>query len=726
MTDENWHVGATGFDPETISETGNRYLIGNGYMGYRGTLGEYTAAQQVALNLAGVYDQHGTAWREPVNAPNPLYITLTAGKTPLSVLETTPVSHQVGLDLRRAVFARTTSFAVDAGTVTVTASRFVSGADRTLGAARYTVSSTVATPVTLTCGIDEQVWDINGPHLVDTTHYAITGGLVVTAVTGELERQVAVWQRQFLSGSDAAGTLQTTAHGLQMSYPLALTPGVPVTLTVLFGVGVDDDRAAMVRTLSSATVASYDAWLAAHVAAWTKYWAASDVRLDGPDADQLALRYSIYQLLAVAPHDAVAQSIPARGLSGQTYKGAVFWDTEMFMLPFFAATDAATARSLVNYRIQGLAGAKAKAAAYGFRGAFYAWESQEHGLDACSDYNVTDVFTKRPMRTYFKDKQVHISGAVALAIWRTAQWLADDTLLTEGGAAVILACAEFYLDYARQGLLRPSVSIPDVIGPDEYHERVTDNAYTNKVVAATWQCALDVLAHLDAPQREAALAAVGGEDFVALVHTALAHLRRPVEQDGVLEQFAGYFKLEDCSVADVRSRLLDPREYWGGAYGVAAQTQVLKQADVVMMLEEFPQDYSLATHRANYDYYEPRTEHGSSLSWSMYAIEAARLGKGDAALEFFRKTATVDLTGQSKQWAGDIYIGGTHPAANAGAWLVALRGFAGMTTTANRLAFAPHLPADWNAMAFEVAYRNKRFAVRVTHDGATVQELEEA
>ena len=112
-----------------------------------------------------------------------------------------------------------------------------------------------------------------------------------------------------------------------------------------------------------------------------KKWEYCDVKIEGDDEAQLALRYSIFQLLIVAPVNGSANSIPARALSGQVYKGAIFWDTEMFMFPFFLYTYPEKAVELMRYRIKTLDGArrKAKTEGVGYRGAFYAWESQEIG-----------------------------------------------------------------------------------------------------------------------------------------------------------------------------------------------------------------------------------------------------------------------------------------------------------------------------------------------------------
>ena len=193
----------------------------------------------------------------------------------------------------------------------------------------------------------------------------------------------------------------------------------------------------------------------------------------------------------VAPVNGSANSIPARALSGQVYKGAIFWDTEMFMFPFFLHTCPEKAVELMRYRIKTLDGArrKAKTEGAGYRGAFYAWESQETGDDACTYFNIGDPFTKRDLRTHFRDKQVHISGDVAIAMWEYFKVTGDDSLLLEGGAEVILECARFYYSYAYFKKDKNRYEILDVVGPDEYHERVNNNAFTSMVAKETFEIA---------------------------------------------------------------------------------------------------------------------------------------------------------------------------------------------------------------------------------------------
>ncbi len=435
---------------------------------------------------------------------------------------------------------------------------------------------------------------------------------------------------------------------------------------------------------------------------------------------------SQYHLNCVAPRHAGNMSIPARGLSGQTYKGAVYWDSEMFFFPMFVYTQPDIARSLLRYRIQTLPGALKKAREYGFRGAFYAWESQEGGEEGCTNFNVVDVFTHRPVRTYFRDKQIHISGDIAYALRSYYDITGDRTLLMEGGARVILECARFYLSRANCHLDSDEVDFDDVIGPDEYHERVANNAFTNQIIRYCLESALELKnIFSDRPDWfDALLREMDFEEDWMLLQNAVQKIRRFRLRNGVIEQFDGYFGLEDCSLDDVRKRLRDPREYWGGDHGVAGTTQIIKQADVIAMMALFPDRFSDEDVANNWDYYEKRTEHGSSLSACMYALTACRIGRLEEAWDLFMRTASIDITGGGKQWAGEIYIGGTHPASNGGAWMIAALGFAGLQMRNGKPELHPRLPRQISRLAFPLTAGGKRFMAEVTHKGAAIRPVE--
>ena len=423
-----------------------------------------------------------------------------------------------------------------------------------------------------------------------------------------------------------------------------------------------------------------------------------------------------------------SMSIPARGLSGQVYKGAVFWDTEMFMVDYFAYTQPEVAKTLIRYRIDTIGGARQKAKEYGLNGAYYAWESQEGGYEACSDYNVTDVFTKRPMRTYFRDKQYHVSAAVVYAIMKYIDATGDTSILAEGAAEVAVECARMYRCLLLKYADKDKYEIHDVVGPDEYHERVNNNAYTNRMAKFVFEKTVEFISEIKNEYKDCYDELDKKYDLKSLESifddsAKNLYIPQPDSKSGVIEQFDGYFSLEDTSVDEVRSRLLDPTEYWGGAYGVATDTQVLKQADVVAMLSMFKDDYSEDIMKANWSYYEPRTEHGSSLSACMYSLLSCYIENPDAAYPLFIKSASADLVPGSKEWIGPQYIGGTHPASEGGAWIVAIKGFAGMTVKDTKPSFKPALPTGWTGMHFKVLVCGKLYDVKISGKNAEVNEI---
>lgn len=676
-------LARTGFDPRDIPKNGCRFLSGNGYLGLRGTLSEFGAAELACVNLSGVYHlRKGSTWREPLNAPHPLCARLMRNGAPVALPDSAIVKHRQYLKYDIGVQGRETSFACGA---TLSEERFASMSRPHLLAMRWQAQWTDDAVYTVQSHTDRAVWDINGPH-----YERFDGDDRLLSAYTDDGQQVAVCRKCDIQAQDAQLTLTIVA-------------------SVYTSKDGDDPRAMAQAALEDV---DYDCLMCEQQQVWAELRNSSRVLIEGDDEAQQAMDVSLYHLWCIAPRHGASLSIGARGLSGQTYKGAVFWDTEMFMLDFYLRTDPTVAKALLRYRIDTLPGALRKAKEYGWKGAFYPWESQEGGYDACSDYNVTDVFTGRPMRTYFRDKQVHITAAI---VWGLEKYLAatgDDSLYREGGAQVLRQAALFYesLLYTHPG--SDVLEILDVIGPDEYHERVNNNFYTNEMARFTLRRAALRLAQLDMASPELARWTDEAE-----------RIKRPVpDANGVIPQFDGYFALEDASVAEVRSRLLNEKEYWGGAYGVASHTQVIKQADVIALLMLMGDDPH--STEVNYDYYCPRTEHGSSLSACMYAQAACQIGRPDEAYPLFMKSATADISDGGKEWAGLVYIGGTHPAASGGAYQVLLYGFLGMDQSADVPTFHPRLPTGWTSVELPVCHRGMRWRVRVDVDGSV--QLREA
>ncbi|MBP5652100.1 MAG: glycoside hydrolase family 65 protein, partial [Lachnospiraceae bacterium] len=629
-----------GYDPESVVTDGNRFLIANGYLGIRGTVEEADRSSLPAVNLAGVYDRYEDKWREPVNAPMGLYAKLSFGGRTYALGEAEPFTHKLAIDYGQSLFMRETDF----GPVKISSERLASLAQPHLTAASLTLSFCEDGEAVFKTGISTDIWDLNGPHLFG---YKYTAGetLLCEAATGEKNIGIAV--SQSVSCSAQANEEQyTEQNGIFRELSFAVKSGEKVTVSIFSavytGLDTDEPAAEAIRLCAEAKQAGYELCRSAHAKAWDEVWQRSEITLEGDADTKLALKASQYYLNSIAPRQAGNLSIPARGLSGQTYKGAIFWDSEIFLFPMFVYTQPEVAASILRYRIETLPGALKKAAEYGYRGAFYAWESQEGGIEGCTNFNVVDVFTHRPVRTYFRDKQIHISADIAYALWEYYRITGDRTLLEEGGAEVILECARFYLSRASAHLDGEAIDFTDVIGPDEYHERVTNNAFTNRMIRRCMENALS-LEQVFEDKKEMFGELLDRLDYrkdIELLGKTIGRIVPAKIKDGVIEQFDGYFDLEDCSLETVRSRLVNPREYWGGDHGVAGTTQIIKQADVIAMMALFPEDFTENEVEANWEFYEPRTEHGSSLSACMYALTACRIGRPEQAWKHFVNTAS--------------------------------------------------------------------------------------
>ena len=657
-----WKIKENEFLKSDVEQNGSRYLIGNGYMGYRGTLEEFGKEQLVALNMAGLFDRNGDKWRESVNAPNPFFVKAFANDTELNVLTANIDSHEQVLDISYGLHSRNTVFCVNDTKVSIKAERFLSMANENLAVIKYSVSADKDTEIKINTYLDSDVWSINGDHFEVTEQTKQDDISVLKLMT--LENKIPLSLYEYINQD--------------VENPIKIKAGETFAFVKVSGVYWGEGILNSLDTFKQVNK-DYDALLKEHKSKWNEIWYNSDIEVEGDNEAQFALRYSIYHLNSIVPRNTYKCGIPARGLSGQVYKGASFWDTEMFMMPFFSFTDASLCKNLVKYRINTLAGAMRKAKEFDFDGAFYAWESQETGDDACSLFNVTDIFTKRPMRTHFKDSQIHISADVVYGLWQYCTVSGDYSLLEEGGLDMMYQCLFFFYDYAVYKPLKNRYELHSVVGPDEYHERVNNNAFTNKMVKYAVDALVSALdyAKNNMPQLYEEFLLKNDISWVDEFAQKL-YIPQPNENE-VIEQFDGYFKLEDIGLPEIRSRELIPHEYWGGGNGLATTTRIIKQADVVMMLNIFRSEYSKSVKKAKWEFYEPYTEHGSSLSACAYGIVATEIGMADWAYKYFMKTATVDLTGDTKQYVGDLYIGGTHPAANGGSWNTAVFGFGGVS-----------------------------------------------
>jgi len=724
----NWLIEENQYNKDRISENGNKFLIGNGYLGIRGTLPEYEKEQFTAINLSGIYDQVGDSWREPLNAPNALFTYVEYDGQEYRLPKVKPFSNKLSLNYRHGIFRSETTFNTPKGKLKIETERFAGIAHKHSILMKYSITCEGEGNLNIYTGIDGNVWDINGPHYDEIACSIEENILIEEALTHENKDKVYTCEKtKYVFEAIEEKVVKSN----KILRKISVTTNKQVTYTIykFISIYTSKDCGSALEEAKMLTQnlyeRGYDDLLEEHKKEWDKLWEISEVTIEGDDKAMEALNYSLYHLHSIAPRHSNSLSIAARGLSGQTYKGAVFWDTEMFMLDFFLNTEPKVAKTFLKYRINTLEGARKKAKAYGYKGAFYAWESQEGGYDACSDYNVTDVFTGRPMRTYFKDKQIHISAAIVFGIMKYVKQTGNYDLLFEGGSKVIIECAEFYHDLLLTKVGSEVYELRDVIGPDEYHERVNNNAYTNRMAKFTFESAIKVIKMAEDKNLELKNEFSLGQ-LLKKFSDAAKKLYIPIPDDKtmIIPQFDGYEDLEDIEINKLKVRLLNEKEYWGGAYGIASHTKVIKQADVITMLNLFHEDYNEEVLLKNWNYYEPRTEHGSSLSACMYALVACKCGMPEKAYPFFLKSALPDILGNGKQWAGLIYIGGTHPASSGGAYMTAIEGFGGIYFEDGEVKAKPCMPANWKKLSFKITYLNKLYEVIISDYKADIKVIQ--
>src|SRR5829696_97093 len=408
----------------------------------------------------------------------------------------------------------------------------------------------------------------------------------------------------------------------------------------------------------------------------------------------------------------------ARALSGERYRGHVFWDTETFVWPFYLSTHPATARALLMYRYNTLPGARNKARSLGYRGALFAWESTDTGEETTPPVINVPGIGRQPILTGIEEH--HLAADIAYAIVQYRQATADDTFFLDYGAEMLLEIGRFWSSRATLGDDQ-RYHIRKVIGPDEYHESVDDNAYTNVMAQWTLRRALAAAAELQDthPDRWRALA-----ERLSLAQPELETWRQVANGlvtgydpgTGLFEQFAGYYNLREVDLTghDMAEQTMDVKLGWEEL----GKTQVLKQADVVMLMFLQWDSYSPAVRAANFRYYEPRTSHDSSLSPSFHALVAARLGDLTLAERYLRQALRIDLDFTRKGWAGAS--GGVHIAALGGSWQALAYGFMGMRAQDQGLRFDPQIPADWGQLRMPIEWRGSRLRIIARPDGAEI------
>ncbi|MDI9634238.1 beta-phosphoglucomutase [Geitlerinema splendidum] len=715
-----WNVVETELNPSRLHSQETVFTLGNGYLGTRGSFEEGYPGDCAVTLIHGVYDDVPVVYTELANCPNWLPLQIKVGESEFRLDLGEILAYERRLDLRLGLLSRDVRWRSPEGhTLIFHFERFASLADRHVLALRVSVTAVdYQGAIEVTCGFDDQ------PHNQGVFHWQTLawGGshstLELQSKTLASGIELGMVAHLAVLGSDRPVQLSPDGQHLQCCFDLK--PGQQVTLektVTLFTSRETPTPLADARDRLNREPC-YSTLLAAHIAAWAEVWQQCDVVIEGDLQAQLSVRYNLFQLLVVAPRQDDRVSIPAKTLSGFAYRGHVFWDTEIFIVPFLTLTQPALAKNLLNYRYNTLPGARRKAQEAGYEGAMYAWESATTG-DEVTPRWVTGK-DGEAIRIWCGDIEVHITSDVAYAVWHYWQMTGDDRWMRDRGAEMILDTAVFWGSRVVWNAERQSYEILDVIGPDENHDRVDNNAFTN--VMAQWhlQKALTLWDWLKRAYPETATQlqqqlGLTPERLQQWVN--IAQNLRVVQdvQTGLIEQFDGFFQLEDINWADYESRTTSLQ----GLLGIEAtsQRQILKQADVLMLLYLLRERYSPEVVQANWDYYTPRTDHayGSSLGPAVHAILACDLNSPAEAYTHFMRAALVDLEDVRGNAAEGI-----HAASAGGVWQAAIFGFGGVRLTQFGPVACPSLPPGWTRLKFRLQWHNQRYEFDIRPENVQV------
>ncbi len=437
-----------------------------------------------------------------------------------------------------------------------------------------------------------------------------------------------------------------------------------------------------------------------HRESWARRWHDAHVEIVGDEQLLRNVRYSLFQLMGAVSTEGEA-AVGARGLSGDGYNGHVFWDADVFALPFLAATCSSAARAMLEYRVRRIGPAMERARELGLEGARFPWESASSGREATPN----SVMGPRGeiVRVRTGEMEDHIVADIAWAACRYVDWTGDEEFARGPFIRLLVETARYWA--TRIGCDDDgSAHIRHVIGPDEYHDDVDDNAFTN--VMARWNL------------RAAATRAIGNcdEREARRWHILADALADGLDsQTRIYEQFSGFSGLAPFPL----------RETFGPAplaadsiigFDRIQSLQVLKQADVLMLHLLVPDEVSPGSLRANLDRYLPMTAHGSSLSPAVHAALLARAGRYPEAVELFRLAAAIDIDDSSGSTAH-----GLHVATMGGVWLALIEGFAGIRADGDGLSVRPRLPDAWEKLTVHLVYRKTRVRLRIEGDQVDVE-----
>lgn len=459
--------------------------------------------------------------------------------------------------------------------------------------------------------------------------------------------------------------------------------------------------------LKSSFLKGYSELFNEHANAWEKHWENSDITIEGDVSAQQAIRFNIFQLNQTYTGEDETLNIGPKGFTGEKYGGSTYWDTEAYCIPFYLGTcDKKIARNLLIYRYNHLEKAKENAKKLGLKGALYPMVTM-NGEECHNEWEITF-------------EEIHRNGAIAYAIYNYVRYTGDKDYLKEYGFEVLFEISRFWASRCNYNPYKDKYMILGVTGPNEYENNVNNNWYTNKIACWCLKYTIEVRDFLikNYPERYEELSKKLNikEEEISKWKDIINKMYFPyVKSLGIFEQQDGYMDKEQKLVKDLKKEDLPLNQNW--SWDRILRSCFIKQADVLQGIYFFDDEFDLETKKRNFDFYEPRTVHESSLSPCIHSILAAEIGYTEKAYELYLRTARLDLDNYNNDTNDGLHI-----TSMAGTWMSIVYGFGGMRIKDDMLTFSPFIPKSWHSYSFKILFREHLLKITVSKSTVEIKQ----
>lgn len=700
------------FCPHRLNKYATLMAAGNGYLGLRACHEEAYTDQTRGMYLAGFYHRaSATETTELVNLPDVLQMRIELDGQIFTLLSGTVVDYRRELNFANGELTRRLEWLAPNGRrYRIVCQRFLSAKRLSLVCSRIAITPLDdAACVTISTGIDATQTNSGRQHLNETSVRVFEQRYlqgVYTTLDGSKELTISSYCEV---APQTESSFYAKNRRLTQHCQGRVAKGEAFELVKTSWIACSSDEHyrpdAALAELVACVAPGYEQLLSESALRWQSYWQSSRVVVNSrDDGDQRALDFALYHLFAMTPGHSERCSIAAKGLTGEGYKGHIFWDTEVFLLPFNLLTRPAAARQLLSYRWHNLAGARAKALENGYQGALFPWESAWSGEEETPEFAAINIRTGLRQKVASALAEHHLVADIAWAVDVFFQATGDKAFMHERGVTLLKETARFWIGRAVE--VNGRLEIHDVIGPDEYTEHVNNNAYTNYMAYHNVALAVAYVQRL----------ANDDGEFISQAKDFLSRLWLPQANEAqLIGQDDSFFSKPTIDLSKYKAQQGSQAILLDYSRAEVNEMQILKQADVVMLMYMLPWLFTPEQLEANLDYYEPRTIHDSSLSKAIHGVVAARCGRTAQAYRFWQQACLIDL-GDEPHSCDD----GIHAAATGAIWLGAVQGFAGLTIGQGELCLHPRLPDNWQSISLPFIWQGTSVLLTLTHETIAV------